>query len=1387
MTSHTGNKEKRILLVAFALFLLLPAVNAALDPLEYYSEHPSMEGDRGMYRIDTFWLGTDIVDIELIDNTDVCFRNCEATLRIHPYRDIETNSEEYALEFEDVFGKITGLKDYSYEILASDTYETVKEECISYQNHTYFNETNGSNTSYTVTSCSEFENITYNEEITEFTEFDITNFTFPANSDYYIKIKGIKERPINIDWIPTFLGYKLDAWAWWNSSWENKKPINISSNTAVNNYQIAINITYDSDMQNDFDDLIFVNEEENTELDYWIQDKSDGTWCYVWVEIDSIDTDNGTQAYMYYGSDSTSSNSDIKETFIFADDFDDASIDSSLWTTQADTPSESGGYLLIDNDDEIWGDTAFAPGNISATAYVNTSEQDNTLLQLWNSQCTDTSEYGFTIYTSDYHFNGEFSKTRYRTGLNSSYFESSDITDIDVRQFLPYEIKIYSNRTEYYKNNSLKATHTTTTNFPTNDIFVRLESWDSSVESSNYFDYVFVRKLLETEPTIILGTEESAAAISLTRNAQTPADVTSGNIFDENLYIQYNITAGGTAVLDETLLYFKTNTTTSDINYYINGTATVGWQESEACCNTSDLYNFTLQDNEIYPATYNIDPDYFRSVQNSNFTFTGNTDYYKIKFFNVSNETQYNEFEIMAIRTGELPIGSQPQPMPVYYCNSSYTSGKPTTDDNCQLVIDISGWTTSYDHCHGTNNYSCHIVEPLAINTTDGTLNGIKVTPESYFLLERPGNSEWTISYISNITRSDQVQSSISNGNTWSNFAGTINAHLHQFTGEENLSYYAWANDTNGNNYTSTTYTESIELDPLAPGAVVIYDPALNSSYEDNLIINYSASISPQNDTIEYYNITLYNESLDLEQIIQGNNSNNLTYNWSLSSIDAGTYRIGVEAFDNNSLSTIIYSENFFVVKYAPTISIDWNASNINISEANHTISFTVVDNVSNSFNCSLNLNGDISYQNTTNNTATSANISLVPGLNYANISCTDQGGSTGSEYSTYTLNNFIDTLCTFGNVLFNFTFVDIEDESALNADIENTFYIYNSTGDNVYNYSEEDTNVSYYALCILNYTSDYTVSSFQQYSSEGYEAKNYSQRTYYLNNASMTALNNITLYLLDEEEVTQILFHTTDNVGTPLEDLYIKVQEYNVGTGSAETVNILKTDSNGEALANLNLYETWYIFIIENEDGEVLKTTAPQQLNTNEYYFRINPSVTVLETYLDITGLAYSLTYSNVTNRTIFTLTDTTGLANNICLKVVEQSFGGQDVLTDTCVTTSSATLTYNFSASEDELYIATGYVLISGDYGEVPIIIDDLEINRGTAVSIYGLTGVILAIFLLGTIMFAGLFNPVAPIILGIVGLGLLSLMGILTVPITALASLFVVGAVLLYFLRR
>ena len=114
--------------------------------------------------------------------------------------------------------------------------------------------------------------------------------------------------------------------SWWNIAWGKRQPINlhVSSGSTPQNYQILLNITYNSDMKNDFSDLRFISYSDNvTELDYWIDEKSDGNWALIWVEIaDRITTKNQTLAWMYYGNKGANSNSNGDDTFVFFDDFE---------------------------------------------------------------------------------------------------------------------------------------------------------------------------------------------------------------------------------------------------------------------------------------------------------------------------------------------------------------------------------------------------------------------------------------------------------------------------------------------------------------------------------------------------------------------------------------------------------------------------------------------------------------------------------------------------------------------------------------------------------------------------------------------------------------------------------------------------------------------------------------------------------------------------------------------------------------------------------------------------------------------------------------------------------------------------------------------------------
>ncbi|MDD4409791.1 MAG: DUF2341 domain-containing protein, partial [Candidatus Pacebacteria bacterium] len=132
---------------------------------------------------------------------------------------------------------------------------------------------------------------------------------------------------------------------WWDYSFSKRKVVTITNpSTTLTDYQVKMNVVYDSDMQSDFDDLRFTAGDKMTPLDYWIESKVDGGSAIVWVNIKNIGSSGPTKAYMYYGNSDAVSESDGEHTFDFFDDFD--SLDN--WN-QMGTVSVSDGLLNISN------------------------------------------------------------------------------------------------------------------------------------------------------------------------------------------------------------------------------------------------------------------------------------------------------------------------------------------------------------------------------------------------------------------------------------------------------------------------------------------------------------------------------------------------------------------------------------------------------------------------------------------------------------------------------------------------------------------------------------------------------------------------------------------------------------------------------------------------------------------------------------------------------------------------------------------------------------------------------------------------------------------------------------------------------------------------------
>lgn len=186
------------------------------------------------------------------------------------------------------------------------------------------------------------------------------------------------------------------------NSWTKMRPIIISgSSIDLTSYQIKLILNHDSDMQPDFDDLRFYDEDGN-ELSYWVESYTPSGSAIVWVKVPSIPT-SGTTIYMYYGNPSAQSKSDVDATFIRVIDglvacwhFDEAS-----GTIAYDTSGN-------DNDGLIYGGATWTTGKYGEALYFDgyddyvdcgsdyTSISTEFTVELW-MKTSDTTKKGTPV------------------------------------------------------------------------------------------------------------------------------------------------------------------------------------------------------------------------------------------------------------------------------------------------------------------------------------------------------------------------------------------------------------------------------------------------------------------------------------------------------------------------------------------------------------------------------------------------------------------------------------------------------------------------------------------------------------------------------------------------------------------------------------------------------------------------------------------------------------------------------------------------------------------------------------------------------------------------------------------------------------------------------
>lgn len=378
--------------------------------------------------------------------------------------------------------------------------------------------------------------------------------------------------------------YYLDPW--FNSSWGKRAPIfinNTGNATILTNYQVSLNVTYDSDMNANFSDLRIVND-TGLEIPLWNEKIVNGNYATMWFNATNIPASVWTNDtyYLYYNNSFATTASNGNNTFISYLDFENTSEGFSSGTSNT-TQKKFGSYSL-----------SLAPANNKGVTYPSMPYR----VMFWIYPTLATQQFRFNGYwgnTKAYNIGSNFAASGQWANYQTSWsnFPAATVVTANSWTKMEFIIKDTANYDVYI-----------------NDIYQNTVTYYSSVNGNNllfnrddgnaiFVDGIIFAKYASKNPVAQLGAEENNIFIPPTPIINT---VTQGNFWINDAYTagagnitdSYNVSINGTWNNGTTALF--TNTTLpahgwKNVTIYAYNNSGTGTLGAAALTNNTQLLN----------------------------------------------------------------------------------------------------------------------------------------------------------------------------------------------------------------------------------------------------------------------------------------------------------------------------------------------------------------------------------------------------------------------------------------------------------------------------------------------------------------------------------------------------------------------------------------------------------------------------------------------------------------------------------------------------------------------------------------------------------------------------------------------------------------------------
>ncbi len=501
---------------------------------------------------------------------------------------------------------------------------------------------------------------------------------------------------------------------------------------------------------------------------------------------------------------------------------------------------------------------------------------------------------------------------------------------------------------------------------------------------------------------------------------------------------------------------------------------------------------------------------------------------------------------------------------------------------------------------------------------------------------------------------------------------------------------YIWAAKTTGTVTTNTTSNRTFTVH-TTPSSIIILFPTGNIEFfslGDNLTLNWSITELGQNLSQHIINCSFtYNSvqtDLNQSQCIEINETsflyisgvNNLSFTvleeFGLTTTNTTSWTFSILEnqifFTNTTIEGVIETYTLNI-----TLGVGESISSANFSYNGSGNSVTLEDFGNNMLN--------LTSQITVPSVDASTNFSFFWRINLGSVEI----NTTSTNQTVQNLG--IDNCSINNNTIFNYTMLNEEFQSEIsNANFEIDLKIFNSDKtQSILNFSESINNTNPVAICLsINLTNEtvYAVDSTVKYSSIiDYVIEYYNIQNFTLKNSTIP--QNINLFELLSADSTDFQITFKDSSFVTVENALIQINRQYVSEGVFKTVEIPKTDSNGQTVGHFVQNDVVYNIIVTKE-GTVLGIfnnviAFCEDATIGQCFIPLNALTSNLPVFdYDVeVGLSFDFTYNETSRILTFPFTTTDGSVKNVSLNGVRlDSLGNTSICGDFLVS-ASGTLT--------------------------------------------------------------------------------------------------------------